>query len=154
MTDAPRKIGGLAPRAGSDAPLGRLLRENRPTPPAATAEATSPPVDVPDVDKTPAPVAAARTASTAKAPRKSKPTPKRSATADTGKGTVTFYMPHSDRERARATFKATAHLEGDESFSDFLTKAVNAEVARRELEHGGPFAGGDRPLPTGRPMRS
>ncbi|MCD5348438.1 hypothetical protein [Agromyces sp. S2-1-8] len=152
MTDAPRKIGGLAPRAaGGDAPpLGRLLRENREAAPAAPAPAEV----APAVDETPAPVAATAKPAATRAARKPKAAPKRSATADTGKGTVTFYMPNDDRARARATFKATAHLEGDESFSDFLTKAVNAEVERRELEHGGPFAGGDTPLPTGRPMRS
>lgn len=154
MTDAPRKIGGLTPRTGTgSAPLGRLLRENRDAPQAPAAETSAPEAE-PTATQTPR--RGARTAKSAKKePRSQAASANSEVTASGGsKGTVTFYIPKTDRARARATFKATAHLEGDESFSDFLTKAVNAETARREREYGGPFAGGDAPLPTGRPLGS
>ena len=43
-----------------------------------------------------------------------------------------FYIRESTQNRARAAFRATAHLEDDETYSDFAEKAILAEVQRRE----------------------
>ncbi|MEE1619719.1 ParB family protein [Brachybacterium sp. J153] len=80
------------------------------------------------------------------------------ATASTGKKyppKVTFYQPQDDTARMRGAFRHTDREEGDRSLSDFIHKAVMAEVERREKKYnsGKPFpdleAGS---IPRGRPM--
>ncbi len=75
------------------------------------------------------------------------PAPAGSAGVDDAKRTMTTYISRGDRVRANAAFRATAHLEGDESWSDFVAKAIRAETERRERAYGGPFTGGEAPLP-------
>lgn len=68
---------------------------------------------------------------------------------------VTFYQPQEDTARMRGAFRHTDREEGDRSLSDFIHKAVMAEVERRERKYNGgkPFpdleAGS---IPRGRPM--
>lgn len=68
---------------------------------------------------------------------------------------VTFYQPNDDTARMRGAFRHTDREEGDRSLSDFIHKAVMAEVERREKKYNGgkPFpdleAGS---IPRGRPM--
>lgn len=68
---------------------------------------------------------------------------------------VTFYQPQEDSARMRGAFRHTDREEGDRSLSDFIHKAVMAEVERRERKYnsGQPFpdleAGS---IPRGRPM--
>ena len=69
--------------------------------------------------------------------------------------TITVYLPHSLRNRARAAYRATSGDERDLSWSEFVGKAVLAEVERREREHneGLPYEGGALPLGAGAPRR-
>ncbi|KFC52528.1 hypothetical protein V1463_11910 [Micrococcus yunnanensis] len=92
----------------------------------------------------------------AQAPARDEPTPV--AAASTGKKyppKVTFYHPQDDTARMRGAFRHTDREEGDRSLSDFIHKAVMAEVERREQKYnsGKPFpdleAGS---IPRGRPM--
>lgn len=84
-----------------------------------------------------------------------------SRSADTGSAadrrhrtTITFYLTESLRNRARSVYRATSFAERDSSWSEMLTKALLAEVERRELAHNGgePFAVSDEPLAPGRPI--
>jgi hypothetical protein len=155
MSDAPvRKIGGLSPRAGSDAPLSRLVKANRaPESVEAPIEATA------QVPVAPAPgeaSSARRTASPGtRTPRKSPKARQRVSESIPGpKATMTVYVENDVRDRSRAVFRATQHLEDDASYSDMISKAILAEVLRREglYNEGEPFTGGHNRLPTGRPM--
>lgn len=67
---------------------------------------------------------------------------------------MTTYVPRAVRERAKAAFRATSHLEGDGSFSDFITAAITREVERREKLHndGQQYAGDGGRLSAGRPL--
>lgn len=67
---------------------------------------------------------------------------------------MTTYVPRAVRERAKAAFRATSHLEGDGSFSDFITAAITREVERREQLHndGQQYAGDGGRLTAGRPL--
>lgn len=67
---------------------------------------------------------------------------------------ITFYMPTSDRQRAKAAYQATSGQEMDSSWSEFITRAVMNEVLRRErlYNNGEPFPGGTRRLPPGRKL--
>lgn len=79
----------------------------------------------------------------------------RRATPDSGgKKTITVSIRANVRNRSRAAYKATSHLYDDESYSDFVDKAVDAEVSRRERLHndGNPYPGGNANLPSGRPL--
>lgn len=57
---------------------------------------------------------------------------------------------------AKSTYKATAHLEDEASFSDFLQAAVDREIKRRQelYNDGRPFATSTSRLQAGRPLRS
>lgn len=146
-----RTIGGLTPRRNADAPLRRLLRENRPVTPApVVAESVEATPAVPATPELPRRIA---THAPTVAPVGSEAAG--SAAGAAKKSTVSVYMHAAERDAARATYKATKHLENDESFSDFVAKAVHAEVRRREEAHndGRPFESrGAEPLSPGRPM--
>lgn len=134
--DAPtRQIAGLTPRA-SGPDLSRLQARNRP----ATAEQTPPVLPVTPAAADPAP--ARRTAPL-------------SATAIGESKRMTTYVTTSTRERAKTAFLATKHLEGDETWSGFVERAILAEVERREITHNGghPYEPDTHPLPVGRPLR-
>ncbi|MEO8223077.1 MAG: hypothetical protein ABI563_20115 [Specibacter sp.] len=68
---------------------------------------------------------------------------------------VSYYMPKDDVTRAKAAYTATNGHEDDHSWSDFITKAVRAEVARREelYNEGQRFQGGRRNLAPGRKIQ-
>lgn len=128
----------------------QLRRANRPTPPqappveppAAERESATPP---PDPSPAPsAPVAGQRP------PAQS--TPAAAASKETAR--MSTYLDAGVRDRARAAYKATAHLENDRSWSAFVETALRTETARREQIHndGQPFPGGDQPLSPGRPI--
>ena len=76
------------------------------------------------------------------------------ATSSSRKSTVTVYVPEDVRARSGAAFKATQRLGDDASYSAMVTKAIAAEVGRREAacNDGAPFTGGTTPLPRGRPL--
>ncbi|MEE6289280.1 hypothetical protein V2J52_16625 [Georgenia sp. MJ173] len=70
---------------------------------------------------------------------------------------VSFYQDEDDTARVRAAILHTNHLEGPRSLSEFITRAVMAEVNRLEEKYndGQPWPGvGARELPQGRPMGS
>lgn len=66
---------------------------------------------------------------------------------------MTTYLSVATRDRARSTYRAPRHLEGDKSWSDFVESAILAEVARRETAHnaGERYEGDRSPLPAWRP---
>jgi hypothetical protein len=68
--------------------------------------------------------------------------------------TVTFYITEAMRNRARAAYRQTSFDERDSSWSEMLTKALLAEVQRREAEYNGGrvFVGNEEPLTPGRPI--
>ena len=70
------------------------------------------------------------------------------------RATITFYLSDVLRNRARAAYRVTSFEEQDASWSDMLSKALLAEVERRERIHnlGERFAGGEEPLTPGRPI--
>lgn len=106
-----------------------------------TAPEDAPPAETPTEATTEAPTPRRK-------PRRASSAKRRSRT------TVTFYLTESLRNRARATYRATSWGEHDNSWSEMLTKALLAEVERRELEHNGgrPFVASDEPLTPGRPI--
>lgn len=130
--------------------LDRLVRANReakpasiaPIPPAVDAEPAVRPSET-----TPRP--AAKASATRKRPQPPAPT-------NSPKQSITVSVPADVREQSRAAFRATQHLEADESYSDYVTKALAAENERRQRVHNGgePFAGGVNKLPSGRPLGS
>lgn len=65
---------------------------------------------------------------------------------------VTFYMDAASLKRAKAAYRATSGQEMDDSWSDFLSRAIMNEVARRErlYNQDQPFAGGSGKLAPGR----
>ena len=67
---------------------------------------------------------------------------------------MTTYIAPPTRARAKAVFKATAHLEGDVSFSAFDARAIVCELQRREklYNDGQPYAGDGGRLSAGRPL--
>jgi len=129
MTETPeRKVTGLAPRGTSTPDLSRLRKRNREVDPAPPIPAESAPTE-------PVQHAAAE-----------------GDQADDKTVSVTFYMRRAVRARAKAVFRATRHLEQDDSWSAFLEGAILAEVSRREEAHneGRPYPGDDRRLSPGR----
>lgn len=141
MTTPDRSISGLGPRRPRP-DASRLIAANRPALAAAPVEPPTiepPPVVAPS---TPAPPADA-TGTDASAV---------STSRNSASVKVSVYLPKDLRRAAVAAFKATAHLEADQSWSDMIEKAVRAEVKRREKAHnrGKPFPGGEGKLTPGR----
>lgn len=136
MTENKRAITGLSPRRAD-------MSAFKPT--LATPSAQTPG----EPTRKPAP-ARARKRATPKAPT-GQPAPQ----ADAPKVQINFYIDAETRASARAAYKATGHAEGDDSFSDFVSKAVAAEVQRRQDAYNGgeKFTPDDRKLTPGRPLR-
>jgi hypothetical protein len=67
---------------------------------------------------------------------------------------MTTYIARPTRERAKAAFRATGHLEGDGSFSEFIAAAIARELERREkiYNDGQPYTGDGGRLTAGRPL--
>ncbi len=61
--------------------------------------------------------------------------PKKQDPQDTGIANMTVSIPAALRNRARAAYRATSYAEGDNTWSHFMAKAIEAETARREAEH-------------------
>lgn len=75
-------------------------------------------------------------------PAQQRPTPSRqTATRSTKQQKVGFYQHPEDAARMRGAFSKTNGEEGDRSLSDFIQKAIMAEVERREklYNNGQPF---------------
>lgn len=73
---------------------------------------------------------------------------------DERKKQITFYIKAADRQRAKAAYQATSGQEGDQTWSDFITRALMNEVERREAAYndGEPFPGGAQNLAPGRKL--
>ncbi len=136
MTENKRAITGLSPRRAD-------MSAFKPTLATPSAQAPGEPT------REPAP-ARARKRAAPKAPT-GQPAPQ----ADAPKVQINFYIDAETRASARAAYKATGHAEGDDSFSDFVSKAVAAEVQRRQDAYNGgaKFTPDDRKLTPGRPLR-
>ncbi|WP_165789006.1 ParB family protein [Cryobacterium zongtaii] len=130
-----RPIGGLTPRAGTH-DLSRLQARNRPEPKVET-------------DQEPTAAGSAAAVKPSRMPAKKSATVVVVSTAR-----MTTYLSAITRDRARATYRATSHIEGDKSWSDFVERAILAEVERRELAHhaGERYEGDSSSLPVGRPL--
>jgi hypothetical protein len=129
-----RQIGGLTPRAKTQ-DLSRLQARNRSE---LKPEAAQP----------------AEPVSVAAVKRPRKPSRKSATVVVDTTARMTTYLSATTRDRARATYRATSHIEGDKSWSDFVERAILAEVERRELTHnaGERYEGDSSPLPVGRPL--
>jgi hypothetical protein len=155
MSDAPvRTISGLKPRSGGP-DLSRLQRRNRgvqteqgaPTPVGreASADASSSAGEqAPDPATPPAPTQVKPVTPNQAAPK---------AEAERT-GRLSTYLTMDTLERARATYRATSHLEHDRTFSDFVERAIHAEVLRREVAHndGERYEADTSRLRPGRPL--
>lgn len=152
-----RTIGGLQ-RRGAETDLSRLRRVNRPNP---AAQSSPPPTATPAADP-PATEPELPAATAPAGPSGSRAAQSRPAGASTragervgeAKDRVTVYLDARTRGEARAAYRATAHLEGDRSWSDFVARAIAAEVERRQALHndGRPYGHDAAPLNPGRPM--
>ena len=141
MSDAPnRTIAGLAPRATPD--LSRMQARNRPSQPAEAPEQAKPSAKAPTPQKQ-------------GAARQRRSTPKQAPAPAVPSDRVNAYVSPSVHERAKATFKATRHLEGDTSWSEFVERAILAETQRREAQHnaGESYPSDGTRLPAGRPLK-
>jgi hypothetical protein len=160
-----RRISGLTPRTPSSGPdLSRLQRRNRVTPPAT---APTPPTEPsPPQPAEPVLLATAAAPITGDSPPAATPRPVKKPATKTPKtrtapppatATVTMstYIESGLRARARAAYRATSHLEGDTSWSDFVAHAIQAEVERRERRHNGgdEYPGETTALRPGRPLQ-
>lgn len=128
MSDLPRRIDGLPPRAAKP-DVSRLIKDAR----------TASPVSAPS--------------ETAPAPRS--PAPRILPSRSGRKPSLTVYVPTELQSRARAAFRQTRDAENNDTFSEMIAEAIEAEVNRREQVYNGgqPFSGGAGPLPTGRPLQ-
>lgn len=68
---------------------------------------------------------------------------------------MTVTIPAALRNRARAAYRATSYAEGDNTWSHFVVKAIEAETARREAEHneGEMYPSWGENLPGGRRLK-
>ena len=138
-----RTIGGLAPRR-SNFDASRLIAANRRVAPTTPTTPTAPnPESAVSSIASPHPPAASAE-------------PERTEHRNPGNAELkvksSFYLRESTQNRARAAFRATAHLEDDETYSDFAEKAILAEIERRETLYnkGKQYSGGAKRLAPGR----
>ena len=82
-------------------------------------------------------------------------TSKQADPKDTETTNMTVSIPAALRNRARAAYKATSYTEGDNTWSHFVAKAIEAETARREAEHnqGEMYPSWGEKLPGGRRLK-
>lgn len=82
-------------------------------------------------------------------------TPKKSAPKEADTTSMTVSIPAALRNRARAAYRATSYIEGDNTWSNFVAKAIEAETARREVEHndGAMYPSWGENLPGGRRLK-
>ncbi len=160
MSDAPRRAltglsaldrmrgGGQVPGA---VPAVAAIAQQAATEPTTDAKAAERPVEPVSVPQSSQKVPT-RPKSRAQAPRAvPRPIPGAEGKPD---DKMTIYIAPGTRDRAKATYKATAHLEGDASFSAFIVDAITREVERREKLHndGQQYAGDGGRLTAGRPL--
>jgi hypothetical protein len=146
VSDTPdRSITGLVPR-GATPDFSRLQRRNR-----VVQESTH--LDGPDGEPAPTPVSAPTPGVALATPALQ--TQARAVPAAGERERVTTYLDGRLRSRAREAYRATSHLEGDKSWSDFVERAILAEVQRREAQHndGRTYTGDQTPLSPGRPLK-
>jgi hypothetical protein len=81
--------------------------------------------------------------------------PKKADTKDAETANMTVSIPAALRNRARAAYRATSYAEGDNTWSHFVAKAIEAETARREAEHnkGEMYPSWGENLPGGRRLK-
>lgn len=102
----------------------------------------------------------ARNRGEAQTPTVETPTPPpakvQTAAATSAKKQLNVAIPTDLRQRANATYRATAHIEGHRSFAEFVAAALEAEIHRLEADHNGGqrYPHDDSTLPTGRPLGS
>jgi hypothetical protein len=140
MSDAPvRTISGLKPRTGSP-DLSRLQRRNRNTP--TEHEMPTPGAQEPVIAQPSPEGEQVRDLETASAPIHEQSSTPDAATvrlapkAESERtGRLSTYLTMDTLERARATYRATSHLEHDRTFSDFVERAIHSEIIRREAAH-------------------
>jgi hypothetical protein len=138
MSDAPdRSIKGLAPR-GATPDFSRLQRRNRISP---VTSAPQPPAKKAPVE--------------AQLPDPVRPAAAAPLLVSGERERVTTYLDGRLRARAREAYRATSHLEGDKSWSDFVERAILSEVLRREATHnrGQTYARDQFPLSPGRSLK-
>lgn len=82
-------------------------------------------------------------------------TPKKADPKEAEIANMTVSIPAALRNRARAACRATSYAEGDNTWSHFVAKAIEAETARREAEHndGGMYPSWGENLPGGRRLK-
>ncbi len=82
-------------------------------------------------------------------------TPKKPEPKETETANMTVSIPAALRNRARAAYRATSYAEGDNTWSHFVAKAIEAETARRETEHndGAMYPSRSENLPGGRRLK-
>lgn len=157
MSDAPRR------QLGNLSALDRMKGTGQPAAtvtPAVAAAAVATPASAARPEPPVAPVSAPQVAQKAPTRPKSRAqAPKavqRPIPLAEGSPTekMSTYIPRSTRDRAKAAFRATGHLEGDGSFSEFIASAIAREVERREqlYNDGQPYAGDGGRLTAGRPL--
>ena len=152
MSDAPRR------QLGNLSALDRMKGTGQPAATVTPTVATPAPAERPEPPV--APVSAPQTAQKAPTrPKSREQAPKavqRPIPLAEGSPTekMSTYIPRSTRDRAKAAFRATGHLEGDGSFSEFIASAIAREVERREqlYNDGQPYAGDGGRLTAGRPL--
>ena len=81
--------------------------------------------------------------------------PKKAEPKETDTANMTVSIPAALRNRARAAYRATSYAEGDNTWSHFVAKAIEAETARREAEHndGTMYPSWGENLPGGRRLK-
>ena len=135
MSDAPaRTIAGLKPRTATP-DLSRLQRRNR----TEATVADTPPAEPTEPEKQPQPATAPKKRATRQPKTQAPQTAITLAHATTKEaertGRLSTYLTTDTLQRARATYRATSHLEHDRTFSEFVERAIHAEIIRREKMH-------------------
>jgi hypothetical protein len=82
-------------------------------------------------------------------------TPKKADAKEAETANMTVSIPAALRNRARAAYRATSYDEGDNTWSHFVAKAIEAETARREADHndGAMYPSWGENLPGGRRLK-
>ncbi|WP_421076961.1 ParB family protein [Microbacterium sp. IO18] len=152
MSDAPRR------QLGNLSALDRMKGTGQPAATVTPTVATPAPAERPEPPAAPvsAPQAAQKAPTRPKSRAEAPKAVQRPIPLAEGSPTekMSTYIPRSTRDRAKAAFRATGHLEGDGSFSEFIASAIAREVERREqlYNDGQPYAGDGGRLTAGRPL--
>lgn len=87
--------------------------------------------------------------------RRQEPATKKEEVKDAETAPMTVNIPTAIRNRAKAAYKATSYVEGDNTWAHFVAKAIEAETLRREAEHnqGEMYPAWGEKLPGGRRLK-